>query len=306
MIPLTLQIKNFLSYGPTTQTIDFSSHHLICFSGKNGHGKSALLDAMTWAIWGQARKISNALKADAHLLHLGQTQMMVCLDFLCNGQQYRVRREYAKTYGKPLASLDFGLVDQKDGSVFSLSDKTIRATQKVIEQTIHLTFDAFINSAFLRQGQANEFSKKSPKDRKEIFAQILGLQKYEAVRKRAVEIAKEASAKKAGFLAFQEKIAQELEKRNNIETEIKELKKQLLAITHKETTLSQEQKKIQTQKTALSEQQKKVELIQFQINELCKQEIEQQKRFEEIRTTWKKIQQQQIELFLTKLQKKQF
>ena len=50
MIPLKLQLKNFLSYGATVQTIDFSPYNLICLSGKNGHGKSALLDAITWAI----------------------------------------------------------------------------------------------------------------------------------------------------------------------------------------------------------------------------------------------------------------
>jgi exonuclease SbcC len=52
MIPLKLQIKNFLSFGPDIQTIDFTPYPLICLSGKNGHGKSALLDALTWALWG--------------------------------------------------------------------------------------------------------------------------------------------------------------------------------------------------------------------------------------------------------------
>ena len=83
MIPHTLQIKNFLSYGDELQTIDFSSYQLICLSGKNGHGKSALLDAITWALWGNARKTSGTSKADAGLLRLGQTHMMVIFDFNC-------------------------------------------------------------------------------------------------------------------------------------------------------------------------------------------------------------------------------
>jgi len=94
MIPLKLQLKNFLSYGEQLQTIDFSAYRLICLSGKNGHGKSALLDAITWALWGQARKPFGAARADQSLLRLGQTQMMVVLDFELNGQLYRVRREF--------------------------------------------------------------------------------------------------------------------------------------------------------------------------------------------------------------------
>ena len=81
MIPHKIQLKNFLSYGSQMQTVDFSSYELICLSGKNGHGKSALLDAITWALWGQGRKILGTAKPDAGLLRLGQTHMLVIFDF---------------------------------------------------------------------------------------------------------------------------------------------------------------------------------------------------------------------------------
>ena len=139
MIPLKLHLKNFLSYGsPTLQTIEFSNYPLICLSGKNGHGKSALLDAITWALWGQARKTSATVKADQGLVHLGQTQMMVIFDFEFNHQLYRVKREFAITYGKPLATLEFGLLDAEKNSIIPLTGKTIRDTQAVIE--IHSIF----------------------------------------------------------------------------------------------------------------------------------------------------------------------
>ena len=64
MINLKLELKNFLSYGQDVQCVDFKSYSLLCLSGKNGNGKSALLDAMTWVLWGQARKISGTIKPD--------------------------------------------------------------------------------------------------------------------------------------------------------------------------------------------------------------------------------------------------
>ena len=155
MIPLRLQLRNFLSYGSDLQTIDFSPYQLICFSGKNGHGKSAILDAITWSLWGQARKLSNTVKADAGLLRLGQTQMMVVLDFMSSGQSYRIKREYTLNYGKAYTLLEFGLFDQETEKFSSLTDKTIRKTQIKIEQTIRLDFNSFCNSAFLRQGNSN-------------------------------------------------------------------------------------------------------------------------------------------------------
>lgn len=187
MIPLKLQIKNFLSYGPQTQTIDFTAHHLICLTGRNGHGKSALLDAITWALWGQARKVGNVSKPDEGILRLGQSSMMVSLDFRVRDVEYRVRREFTITGSKAASNLDIGVIEPETGRLRGLTDKTIRATQEVITSIIGLDYDTFVNSAFLRQGQSNEFSKKSPKERKEVLASILGLNRYEDLKKAALD-----------------------------------------------------------------------------------------------------------------------
>lgn len=185
MIPIKIQIKNFLSYGAELQTIDFGNYHLICLSGKNGHGKSALLDAMTWAIWGHARKAGATAKADSGLIRLGQKQMLVIFDFVFNFQHYRIRREVLISQAKTTAVLEFGMI--QDDGVITLTDKTIKATQDSIIRLIGLDFDSFINSAFLRQGGSNEFSKKSSKERKEILAAILGLNHYEQLKDLAAE-----------------------------------------------------------------------------------------------------------------------
>lgn len=227
MIPIKLQLKNFLSYGPTLQTIDFGQYPLICLSGKNGHGKSALLDAITWAIWGQARKTNSTSKADEGLLRLGQTQMQVILEFECNNQHYRIRREFALSYGKSYAALDFGIFNQDKKSFIPLTDKTIKKTQKKIEDTIHLGFESFTNSAFLRQGQANEFSQKMPKDRKEILATILGLNEYEQIKKLANEKMRYCTNERKGYLAIQEKRTQELKYKEELEKELVATSKQI-------------------------------------------------------------------------------
>ena len=50
--------------------LDFSGMHLACLSGDNGNGKSALLDAMTWALWGEARASAD------ELIRLGTDEML--------------------------------------------------------------------------------------------------------------------------------------------------------------------------------------------------------------------------------------
>lgn len=210
MIPHYIELKNFLSYGQTLQRVDFRSHSLICLSGKNGHGKSALLDALTWALWGQARKLLGAMKADEGLLHLGQTRMMVSVEFACSGATYRVRREFARTHGKPYSVLDFEIFDAAGNKFISLTEKTIKATQISIERVVGLDYETFVNSAFIRQGQSNEFSKKSAKERKQILATILGLTHYDQLQQKALEKVKFFTDEKRGLLVLQEQYAQEL------------------------------------------------------------------------------------------------
>lgn len=190
MIPLQIKLRNFLSYGAHVQTIDFEPYHLICLSGRNGHGKSALLDAITWALWGQARKTSATAKADEGLLRLGQTHMSVILDFMCGGKKYRVQREFVLSSGKAHTELHFGILNELNAFT-SLSEKTSRATQQKIIDTLGLDYESCINSIFLRQGQSNEFSNKSAKERKEILATILGINRYETIRVKALEKARE-------------------------------------------------------------------------------------------------------------------
>lgn len=295
MIPLKIQLKNFISYGADIQTIDFSMYPLICLSGKNGHGKSALLDAITWALWGQARKVSGNAKADQGLLRLGQTQMMVCLDFEFNGQVYRVRREFALTYGKPYAALDFGIVND-DQLFIPLTDKTISLTQAKIEQTLNLSFDSFSNSAFLRQGQANEFSKKSPKERKEILANILGLNHYDTIRKLAMEKIREASSEKTNRQALQTNMEQELQKSGELLAKLSEIKNNLQESANQENKLAQQKKELEIahQKLVLETQQKN--MLAFQYEELSKQEIEHRKSLVAIWQEWRAIHKQMLRL----------
>lgn len=191
MIPLQLTLKNFLSYGSQPQTLSFERHRLLFLSGKNGHGKSALLDALSWALWGAARKQSNSARADEGVMHSGSTHMYVMYTFLLDGKKYQVRREVLKERGKTTVSLDFSLFDETIAQYRSLTDKTIRQTQERINDVIGIDYETYCNSVFLRQGNSDQFSRKSPKERKEILGAILGLGAYEKLHQKAGEKTRE-------------------------------------------------------------------------------------------------------------------
>jgi exonuclease SbcC len=172
MVPLRLHLHNFLSYGDSGEPIEFDGIHVACLCGPNGHGKSALLDAITWALWGQAR--SNT--AD-DLIRLGQQNMLVEFEFLLDGQRYRVIRKRSRTRAGQ-SDLQFQ-VRQEDGDWRALTGQGVRDTQARITQTLRMDYDTFINSAFILQGRADEFARKSPGDRKRILGEILSLSVYD-------------------------------------------------------------------------------------------------------------------------------
>ena len=289
MIPQKLQIKNFLSYGPNLQTIDFSNYSLICLSGKNGHGKSALLDAMTWALWGQARKAPGTAKADQGLLRLGQTQMLVVFDFSFGGKAYRIRREYMETYGKPVNVLEFGIVEPETDTFIPLTDKTIRTTQEKIEQTLRIDFESFSNSAFLRQGNSNEFSKKSPKDRKQILATILGLDQYEIIRKLALEKIKDAQIKILALSTLQEKRIQELNTQETLKTDLHDLTTLLHEVELQEQTLQEEYQLQLIEKNNYAEQQKQHHNFSFQLQQLIATSATQKEQLRKLFAQWRLV-----------------
>jgi exonuclease SbcC len=211
MIPIQLTLNNFLSYAEAS--LDFKGLHTACICGANGAGKSSLLEAITWAIWGQSRASS-----DEDVIHASATDGRVDFTFESNQQVYRVIR--SKSRGKS-AGLDFQV---QSGEQFrSLSGKGLRATQEVIDQTLRLDYDTFVNSSYLRQGRADEFMLRRPSERKQILADLLKLDQYETLASQAKDEAKQLKGQVTQLAQSLEPIEEELSEQKEIKKEQKEV-----------------------------------------------------------------------------------
>lgn len=206
MIPVELELENFLAYrnpGP----LRFEGIHIACLAGPNGAGKSSLLDAITWALWGKARSAS-----PDELIHQGQVEARVALTFEQEGSRYRVIRQ--RKAGKRGASLlELQGWDPSAGGWRGLSESTMRATQEKIERLLRLDHETFVNSAFLMQGRADEFTTKTPSQRKQVLADILGLSRWEVYEARAKESAAQTRAELQRMDGRIEEIERELGQR---------------------------------------------------------------------------------------------
>jgi exonuclease SbcC len=248
MIPLQLKLSGFLSYRAPVE-IDFTGFDMACISGHNGAGKSSLLDAITWALFGEARKRGEELvNAAAKLAE-------VSLTFSYEENQYRVQRILPR--GKT-SLLEFQILDGETWR--PLTEKSVRATEERIRNILRLDYETFVNASFFLQGKADQFTQQRPGDRKRILASILGLDQWEVYKERTAELRKALEREldildgrlaeinaELGEAAARKARLQELESQmKDLETARKAQESALDQIKRMSASLAQERKLVET------------------------------------------------------------
>ena len=230
MIPVSLSLHNFMCYRENVPTLSFKGIHTACISGDNGNGKSTLVDAITWSLWGKTRA-----RGDDDLIHLGQTEMGVDFDFAVGEQVYRIIRRHArsrKSGGVGRTILDFQILG--DHGFRTISGNTISQTQQSIIDIVHMDYQTFVNSALLLQGHADSFTVKRPLERKQVLADILRLSFYDELVDKAKNMVRKSELVKTELEGSIKVIHSELEKRSLWQAEFEE-KTALLADMDKKT-----------------------------------------------------------------------
>lgn len=176
MIPISIMMDGFLSYRTRT-TIDFTGFDVACISGPNGAGKSSILDAITWCLFGIARK------RNEDIINVHASVAEVAYSFEYEGNTYRAIRNLGR--GRS-TRLEFQVRGMTGGSVMwvPITEKTVRDTQEVIEDTLRMDYEGFVNTSFFLQGEADLFAQQKPGERKRILSKIMGLGIWEEYRNR--------------------------------------------------------------------------------------------------------------------------
>lgn len=242
MIPLKLELKNFMAYCDP-EPLDFSGLRVVVLTGDNGAGKTTLLDAITWALWGQARA-----KRDDELIHQGATEMRVAFTFSEGHDVYQVVR--TRKIGKAgrgkaptsTGTLDF-FVKGANNTWNQLTEARAADTQEKIIRTLNLTYETFINSAYLKQGRADEFTLKPPAQRKAVLGEILNLDVWQDYEARAKE-------RLAALAAEQDKLSFELDR---AEAEIAQLPQHERALEAAQAAEHEALTRMQQAEAAMSE-----------------------------------------------------
>jgi exonuclease SbcC len=186
MRPLRLELKGFTAFRDR-QELDLADLDVFAIAGPTGSGKSSLLDAMTYALYGRVERVGDRV---GQLVSQGQPRMAVMLEFEVGHDRFRVARSTsAKGATKVL------LECLRDGEWSQAGDGAdrVREAGPMIARTIGLTYDGFTRSVLLPQGRFAEFLVGDPRKRRDILTELLGLSLFRRMAERAGAIARDSA-----------------------------------------------------------------------------------------------------------------
>ena len=189
MRPLKLVVSGFTCF-KDIQTIDFANLELFAILGQTGAGKSSLLDAITFALYGVTPRLGrNDVTA---LIAQGATGLMVSLEFEVGPQTFRASR--IKSGAAKETQVRFERLEAS-GWVTAVEGVKIKDTSAAIEAVVGLDFKGFTRAILLPQGEFDRFLRGNASERRELLKGLTNLDQLEKMRELASERAKNFKAK---------------------------------------------------------------------------------------------------------------
>ncbi len=191
MRPLRLTVEGFACFREK-QELDFTSLDLFAISGPTGAGKSSLLDAMIFALYGKVPRVG---KRYGECISLGRDRLVVTLDFQVGQRCFRITRIGRR---RSAGSAQLDEVIEGSDETKPLADQ-VREVDRQVEALLGLGYEAFTQAVVLPQNEFAEFLQSDPSDRRKILSSLLRLDVYERMMKRAGVLASKLRATVEGY-----------------------------------------------------------------------------------------------------------
>jgi exonuclease SbcC len=163
--PIKLVAQGLTAYHRQVE-VDFRELDLFAVTGPTGAGKSSLVDAITYALFGKVPRVGSAVK---ELISQGDDRLKVELTFAADGGTYRVHRSTAR---KGQAPVQLERFDEGEQDWVGIADSA-RETTDEIEQLLRMDYDAFIRSVLLPQGEFQQFLAGDRDERRKVLDGLL-------------------------------------------------------------------------------------------------------------------------------------
>jgi DNA repair exonuclease SbcCD ATPase subunit len=261
-----ITMKNFISTGNVVQAIDFSKDHLTLVLGenldqggdssRNGTGKSGIINALSYALYGQA--LTN-IKKNNLINKTNGKAMLVTVNFEKNNNQYRIER------GRSPNILKFYINNQEQIDPEDESQGDSRKTQEDINQLLGMSHTMFKNIVALNT-YTEPFLSMKTNDQREIIEQLLGI----------TLLSEKANTLKEQIKSTKDTITEETLKINAIQSSNRKIQETIEQL-------------IKRQRAWLSQKDTDCTKLQKSINELKTLDIDQELAAHETLANWREL-----------------
>lgn len=173
MRPSRLEVSGFTAFREPVE-VDFEGADLFALTGPTGSGKSSLIDAIVFALYGSVPRIGQ--REVAPIVSLGKLEARVRFEFWLDGVLYTVARVVRRT--RTGATTAEARLERAGDVLAGTADEVTGA----VERLLGLAFDHFTKSVVLPQGQFAAFLQDRPADRQKLLRELLDLAVYERMR----------------------------------------------------------------------------------------------------------------------------
>jgi len=233
------------------EVIDFLAHHdtklefnndATVFVGQNGAGKSSIIDAITFSLFG-----THMRKNNKSLIRRGANKALVKVEFSANGRNYKtVRQIDAKgtLTAKFLEKSGDGFVPIAEGERKQFGESMTQEVEKVLG----INFEKLKIASIVQQGELSSIIKAKPKEFKELLNTIIGIDRLDIAVESMKEVLKEFRRNvqdKHGFDDRQIELLQN--KLNEFESEIADSRPKMKKLEEEKKTRELEISQIEQQ-----------------------------------------------------------
>ena len=168
MRPVRLELEGFGSYRAPT-TVDFTDADLFALTGPTGSGKTTVIDAIVFALYGTVPRYDDR-RLVAPVIAQGMNEARVRFDFAVDGITYTAVRVVRRT--KTGATTKEARLERGDGSNLAGNPDELNRS---VEGLLGLRYDHFVKCVVLPQGEFAEFLHDKPERRQEMLVELLDL-----------------------------------------------------------------------------------------------------------------------------------
>ena len=166
----SIELVDFLAHSNTKLEFDTGA---TVFVGDNGTGKSSIIDAITFSLFGEHTRKNNK-----GLIRRGANQGFAKIEFSANGKNYQAIR---KIDSKGTLTAQFA--EDVDGKLIPIAEGERKqfgeSMTKHVEETFAMDFEKLQIASIVQQGELNSIIKAKPKEFKELINAIIGIDKLD-------------------------------------------------------------------------------------------------------------------------------